>query len=462
MLRADRSLHQIAGDLREGRLTAQALMEEAAERHRATEGRLNAYKTWAGERARLHAQAADMLLGSGVDLGPLMGMPVSVKDLYGVPGLPVFAGTDTAFPESWTNPGPLVRRLQGQLGIVTGKTHTVEFAFGGLGVNAHWGSPVNPWSAPGEPRAPGGSSSGAGVSLGQGSALVALGTDTAGSVRIPASLTGQVALKTTHGRWSGEGIVPLSPSLDTPGILCRTVEDLAFAFAALDGSADKPAPPRSVDGLRIGVPRNFFWDEADASIVEITEAALRKLESKGARLVPLELPGCDEVIAVFQQGGLAASELHAFLNARFPERIARLDPVVRMRVAGADSVTAAEYLRRRAVLAENGQRSRQAFDHCDVLMTPTVPISPPLLSELQDAETYRRANMLVLRNTAIANLFGWCAMSLPAGLDANAMPVGLQLIGPPLYEPGLIAAGLATEAVLGRAADLLGQVPLSR
>lgn len=461
MLYADRSLRQIAGDLREGRLTAQALMEEATVRYRSTEARLNAYKTWAGERAMVHAGAADTLLASGVDLGPLMGIPVSVKDLFGVPGLPVFAGTDTAFPESWTRSGPLVQRLLGQLGVVTGKTHTVEFAFGGLGVNAHWGAPVNPWSAPGAPRASGGSSSGAGVSLAQGSALVALGTDTAGSVRIPASLTGQAALKNTHGRWSNQGIVPLSPSLDTPGILCRTVEDLAYAFVALDGESDEAIQACPLAGLRIGVPRNFFWDEVEPSIADVTETALRKLEAQGARLVPLELPGCDEVIAVFQLGGLGSPELRDFLNRNFPERIARLDPVVRMRVEGAEGVSATEYLRRRAVLAQNGLLARQALEQCDVLATPTVPISAPLLSELEDAESYRRANMMVLRNTAIANLFGWCAMSLPIGLDAQAMPVGLQLIGPPMQERDLLAAGLAVEAALGKATDVLGPLPLS-
>ncbi|MEP9374827.1 amidase [Mesorhizobium sp. KR1-2] len=461
MLYADRSLRQIAGDLREGHLTARALMEEATARYRSTEARLNAYKTWAGERAMVHAGAVDTLLASGVDLGPLMGIPVSVKDLFGVPGLPVFAGTDTAFPESWARSGPLVQRLLGQLGVVTGKTHTVEFAFGGLGVNAHWGAPVNPWSAPGAPRAPGGSSSGAGVSLAQGSALVALGTDTAGSVRIPASLTGQVALKNTHGRWSNQGIVPLSPSLDTPGILCRTVEDLAYAFAALDGESDESIQACPLAGLRIGVPQNFFWDEVEPSIADVTEIALRKLEAQGARLVPLELPGCDEVIAVFQLGGLGSLELRDFLNRNFPERIARLDPVVRMRVEGAESVSATEYLRRRAVLAQNGLLARQALEQCDVLATPTVAISAPLLSELEDTESYRRANMMVLRNTAIANLFGWCAMSLPIGLDAHAMPVGLQLIGPPMQERDLLAAGLAVEAALGKATDILGSLPLS-
>ena len=274
-------------------------------------------------------------------------LPVSVKDLYGVPNMPVFAGTDTAFADSWQTPGPLVQSVIAQLGIIMGKTHTVEFAFGGIGTNPHWGAPVNPWSSKGAPRASGGSSSGAGVSLAQGSALVALGTDTAGSVRIPAAFTGQCALKTTHGRWSTQGIVPLSPSLDTPGLLCRTVEDLAFAFAALDGEARGPIAPQDLSGLRIGVIENVVWDESDPAIAANTEAALATLERKGAIVSRVNLPGVDAVLDIFRQGGLAASELRSFMDANCPDRIARLDPMVRARVEGADQISSTEYLRRR-------------------------------------------------------------------------------------------------------------------
>ncbi|MDO5622943.1 MAG: amidase family protein [Paracoccus sp. (in: a-proteobacteria)] len=440
------SLSQIATELRQGALSSHDLVARAIATHDATEARLNAYKTWAGDRALAQAETADRLLADQVDLGPLMGIPVSVKDLYGVPGLPVFAGTDSELPSAWQRPGPVIARLLSQLGIVMGKTHTVEFAFGGLGVNAHWGTPVNPCSAPDAPRAPGGSSSGAGVSLAQGSALIAFGTDTAGSVRVPASLTGQVALKTTWGRWSLDGIVPLSPSLDTPGLLCRTVADLAYAFAALEG---QPVPsPRPVAGLRIGVPEHLFWDQADAAIIDTTRAALDRLAQAGAKLVPVTLPGCDAVLEVFAKGGLAAPELRAFLNQRFPERIARLDPVVRMRVEGAENLSATEYLRRRTILADAARAALGAFADCDVIATPTVAISPPLLSELADPAAYGPKNMLTLRNTAVVNLLGLCALTLPSGRDHNDMPVGLQLIAPPMAEPLLLSVGQGVETTL--------------
>jgi aspartyl-tRNA(Asn)/glutamyl-tRNA(Gln) amidotransferase subunit A len=453
------SLSKIANDLRDASVTAPVLAEVAIANYNATEADLNAYKHWAGPQMAQQADAVDLILKNGHDLGPLMGIPVSVKDLYGVPNMPVYAGTDTAFPTSWQEAGPVVRAVTGQLGMISGKTHTVEFAYGGMGTNAHWGAPVNPWSASGAPRASGGSSSGAGVSLAQGSALVALGTDTAGSVRVPAALTGQCALQTTRGRWSRDGIVPLSPSLDSPGILCRTVEDLAYAYGAIDQGKPLNAAVRPLTGLRIGVVQNTVWEACDDSIAETTRAALAKLEREGAVLVDITLPHLETALEIFGQGGLAAAELRSFMEMNFPERIARLDPMVRARVETADQLPAIEYLRRAAVLAQSAQEAARVFGQVDVLVTPTVAISAPLLAELADPAAYRRANMLTLRNTAFVNLFGWCALSLPSGLDHNGIPVGLQMIALPRQEEALLTMAMGVEVALGRAPELLGRPP---
>lgn len=452
------SLEHLAAQLRNGTRGAVELMVDATARYEETEGRLNAYRNWAGHRATVQAQAVDELLRTGVDLGPLMGIPVSVKDLYGVPGLPVYAGTDTAFPEDWQRPGPVVNRLLSQAAIVTGKTHTVEFAFGGLGTNPHCGTPLNPWSSQDAPRAPGGSSSGAGVSLAQGSALAALGTDTAGSVRIPASFTGQTALKVTHGRWSLDGIVPLSPSLDTPGILARSIADLSFLFTAMDGSARIAA--QDVSGLRLGVVENVVWDDIDPVVAANTEAALAALEGAGARVSRVHLHHAEDALDIFRRGGLAAPELRAFLDGNFPDRIARLDPAVMARVVAADDVTASEYLQRRAALERFGRLALEVFDTVDLLVTPTIATSAPLLADLEHPDAYRTANMLALRNTAIVNLLGWCATTLPTGLDGNGIPTGLQIIAPPRQEERLLAASLAVEEVLGAGPELLGPPPL--
>ncbi|WP_287364553.1 amidase [Thauera sp.] len=455
------SLAEYARRLRQREQTAAELIARCTQNFLGSEDRLNAYKTWDGARARQLADAVDALFAEGVDLGPLMGIPVSVKDLYGVPGLPVFAGSAERLPEAWQAAGPVVSSLQRQLGIVVGKTHTVEFAFGGLGVNAHWGTPSNPWSAT-EHRTPGGSSSGAGVSLVQGSALIALGTDTAGSVRVPASMTGQVGLKTTYGRWSLDGIVPLSSSLDTPGLLTRTVEDLAFAFSAIDANGQVVAgacAPRPLNGLRVGVPENFFWQDVEPSIGALIETTIDRLAQAGAQIVRLQLSHCDEAYEIFRQGGLAAPELAAYLNEHFPHKIDRLDPVVRARVQGADGISSVEYLRRKAVLKRCGAGAASVYDRVDVLLSPTVPITPPRLADIADGAAYGKANMMALRNTVISNLFGWCALTLPVGLDASRMPVGLQLMGPAMAEERLIGIALNIESLIGRGFEVLGRAP---
>ena len=202
-------------------MSSRALAEAAIERHEKYGGVLNAYRTFAAETALARASLADEAFAAGRDLGPLQGVPISVKELFGVEGMPVYAGTPRRLPPKWERAGPLVARIQAQLGVIMGKSHTVEFALGGLGTNRHYGSPYNPWD-PNNQRISGGSSSGAGVSLLEGSALVAIGSDTTGSIRMPASMTGTVGLMISHGRWSTEGVVPVSPILDAPGLITRT------------------------------------------------------------------------------------------------------------------------------------------------------------------------------------------------------------------------------------------------
>src|SRR5690625_388392 len=305
-------LPTIAQQLRTGDLSAQQLMEACNANYERSEAALNAYKTWDGARATEVAKTVDTLLKNKFDLGPLMGIPTSVKDLFGVPGLPTFAGSSAALPEEWSQAGRLVQAFIKQLSPITGKSHTVEFAFGGIGMNGHWGTPRNPWDREVH-RIPGGSSSGAGVSLCQGTAWLALGTDTAGSVRIPASFTGTTALKTTEGRWPKDHTVPLSSTLDTPGLLARTIEDLIFAFEAIESNLqNRPVRVPVVHGLtgvRIGVPENFFWEGVEDSIAAAIEQAIKKLEKAGAIMVPITIPNCDEAYAAFQAGGLGAPEI---------------------------------------------------------------------------------------------------------------------------------------------------------
>ncbi len=234
-----RSIADIASALRRGEFSATELMTAALDRHDQFGERLQAFKLFDSERALESARAADQVLARGHlqandgDAPPLTGIPMSVKDLYGVDGLPTFAGTPKQLPEKWSRDAWLVARLRAAGAITVGKTHMVEMAFGAVGINPHWATPWNPWDDETH-RIPGGSSSGAGVSLWEGSALIALGSDTGGSIRIPAAFTGTVGQRTTRGRWPTEGVVPLSHTLDTVGALTRTVEDSIYFFGCVD------------------------------------------------------------------------------------------------------------------------------------------------------------------------------------------------------------------------------------
>lgn len=449
--------------LRAGTLTATALAEAAIAAYQQRGQHDHAYLTWNGEQALAMAKAADAVLAQGGDAGALMGMAVSIKDIYAVTGLPTYAGSSQRLPKRWERPGPVVSTLLKQLPSVMGKTHTVEFAFGGLGTNAHWGAPRNPWDR-NQHRTPGGSSSGAGVSLVSGTASLAFGTDTAGSVRIPASMTGVAGLKTTAGRWSTEQIVPLSSTLDTPGLLARRVDDIAFAFDALDSSLSGrdehvPATPSLAD-LTFGVPETFFWDDCSPGIAETVRSAIKQLEAAGARIVTLELPGNDEAYELFKLGGVAAAELAAFLKTELSEMIDCLDPNVAARVKAADDMPAWEYVRRRTILDSLYQSAAARMADVDAVLTPTVAITPPTLASLQPEGAYPKANMHALRNTVIANFLGLCALTLPVGKDAVGMPVGLQVLAGPWQDAKLLAIGQAIENELGTGLEILGQPPV--
>jgi len=457
----DKSLRELAAALRSRETSALDLWQEARAAMEAGEPRLNAYKLRTDERAAEAARAADAAFRSGVDHGVLQGIPVSVKDLYGLPGAPVYAGSARELPAAWQAAGPMVQCLLDELAVITGKTHTVEFAFGALGINRHWPTPRNPWDAA-QHRAPGGSSSGAGVSLCEGAAIVALGSDTAGSVRVPASLTGNVGYKPTVDRWSTRGIVPLSRIFDTPGILARSVDDAFLAACEFDrhmfgdgtGALGGTEPAAR---LRIGVPEDHFWDECDAGIAEGVRTALAELERAGHRLVRVTFPEAAAAFGHFSAGGTSGAELLAFLQAELPEWIPILDPNVGTRMQVAAQITAVDFLRRKDALEKLASLALARFEGIDVMATPTAPISPPRLDEVPDWERYRVRNLKVVRNTGTANLLRLCALTMPVARDALGMPVGLQLMAAPGRDDRLFAAALAFERVLGTGSRRLGR-----
>jgi aspartyl-tRNA(Asn)/glutamyl-tRNA(Gln) amidotransferase subunit A len=473
----NRSLLDLVRGLRAGELRAVDFLREAAENLEATETRLGAYKTRTAALGESAANIADQAFRAGKDLGVLCGIPVAVKDIYGVPGIPIFAGSSRELPERFQKPGPIVQCLLDESAVIMGKTHTVEFAFGALGLNNQWPTPRNPWDAKAH-RAPGGSSSGAGVALCQRSAVISLGTDTSGSVRIPAALTGNVGYKSTIGRWSTEGIVPLSPYLDTAGILARTVEDAMVAAGEIDRAHGKLDPGPSSAGadarddtgahadarddmgrLRIGIPDELFWDDCDPGIAEGVREALAALERSGHRLVRISFPEAAQAFEIFRAGGTAGAELLAFLTRELPDWIGQLDPNVGTRMTAAAEISAAEWLGRKLALDALAGQARRIFEDVDVIATPTTAQTPPVLASIKSWDDYRPLNLKMARNTSIGNLLQLCALTMPVALDAAGMPVGLQVMAGNGRDRFLFAAGLAFEKVLGTGRERIGLPP---
>lgn len=461
----------VAADVRSGAATARSLVEDAVRRHEASS--LGAYIVFDAEGARRQAAAVDAAVARGEDPGPLAGITVSVKDLYGVEGLPIRAGTRRELPERWQREGFLVRSLRRLGAVIVGKTHTVELAFGGIGLNPNTGTPINPWD-PAQHRAPGGSSSGAGVSLWEGSALIALGSDTGGSIRIPAAATGVAGLRHTTGRWPTDGVVPLSTTFDTVGFLTRTVDDTRYIFRAIDslapgaGRPDGPAadPPGAhrdpLAGLRIGIPRSGLWQETQPDIAVVLMRALAELDNAGAHVVEVDAPELHEAGERYMAGGLLIPpERTESLERHLPGWTAILDPTVGKRLERAHEISAVEYialLRLRRRLSAS-LHARLDAERIDLLATPTLPITPPTLSSLEDLDVYRTVNRAMLLGTSPASMLDMCAVSLPAGLDECRMPVGLQLIGRTGADHALLDRAAAAESVLGTNMARMGVAP---
>jgi aspartyl-tRNA(Asn)/glutamyl-tRNA(Gln) amidotransferase subunit A len=459
------SIETIGAALRDGRLTAGEIAEWAIANHEAGDEAFHAYKTFDPARVRAEAKLADAALATHNDLGPLLGIPVSIKDLFGVAGYPTFAGCPRELPEEWRAEGTVVRALRHQLAVISGKSHTVQFAYGGLGANPHWGAPRNPWDAAAH-RSPGGSSSGAGVSLWEGSALLAIGSDTAGSVRIPASMTGTAGIRPTAGRWPTDGIVPLSPALDTAGVLARTVGDMAIGFAAIDRRAagDAAAWVRRLASadladFHIGVC-DWYFDDCDPGIAEGVKSALDELERAGLRISSVEVPQFEPATEIFHQGGLHAGDFTRFITNEMSAYRADLDPAVAIRIAKSETLPAAEHLQRVHQLAELSREAHRSFDGLHALVGPTLPLTPPVMAELTRPEDHLRDNLRVVRNTNTASLLGMCAVTMPVALDAAGMPVGLHIVASGSDEAGALSLALACERALGTARDRIGRPPM--
>ena len=432
---------EFADRLRAGAVTAEAATRAYLERIAVLDGKLQSFVHVAGDQALQQARAVDGLLAAGTDLGPLMGVPVAVKDLFSVRGMPApRCGSRLDVADLVEGEGEFVARVKRAGCVILGKTRMTEFAFGL--VNMTHPTPWNPCD-PDTHRLPGGSSSGSAVAMAAGLCAFSIGSDTGGSVRQPAALCGVFGHKMTAGVWPTDGVFPLSTTLDSIGYFSRSARDAALIFAVLSGV---PVPrPRSVRGLRLGRPVNHYFDDLGAEVDAAMKLALQRLEQSGAQVVPIEVPEAAEVANVFLP--IVGVELLATLGIeRFRQARELLDPIVWSRGERLLEYPAAEYLvrrRRHEALCRVAAGRMRGLDGWITPTTPDVALPVASLGTLEETAAWIARGT---HCTRAGNLFGQCGVSIP--LRGTTLPVGLQLMGAPGEDAALLSISQGVEAVL--------------
>lgn len=430
--------------LRDGSLSAVALTESVLARIDETEPSLNAYIEVTSGLARRQAAVADEALQAGRDLGPLHGIPIALKDLYDVEGVPTTGGSAHLSANIPTQDAFVVERMREGGAVLVGKLGLHEFAMGTTNINPHFGPVRNPW---GLDRVPGGSSGGSGASVAAGSCIASLGSDTGGSIRIPAALCGVAGLKPSTGRVSRRGVFPLSETLDHAGPLAKTVEDCALVLNVIAGhdpedhmSQDVPVSDhtaelgRGLKGLRIGVPRDAQWTGASDEVRAACEEALAVLEREGAQLEEIELP----LLASTERLLISRAESALVHREWLTEHPERFGADVRERLELGRNMTATEYV---AELQLRRALTREVLDvlaGVDLLVSPTTPITAPTI---EDGDR----NKLLGRFTRGYNYTGIPAISVPCGFDSQGLPIGLMLGARPFEEATMCRAAHAYE-----------------
>jgi len=396
------------------------------------------------EPARQAADAADERAARGARLGPLDGVIVSIKDLFDVAGEVTRAGSKVLAEEGKPAEAdaPVVQRLRAAGAVIVAKTNMTEFAFSGIGANPHFGTPGNPRD---RTRVPGGSSAGAAVAVADGMCEIAIGTDTGGSVRVPAALCGLVGFKPSRQRVPTAGAFPLSKTLDSVGPIAASVAACAKADAVMAGAEFAPLEPVGLGGLAFGLDEGLPVDGLDGTVAAAFTKAIARLEGAGVRINRQTLPLFDDMVAVNAKGGISPPEACALHRDRLARRAADIDPNVRARIERGCAVTPADY----AAMLRERTRLVAAMDArlagLDALLMPTAAIVAPTIAEVADPKIFAARNAAVLRNSSIVNFFDLCANSLPLPVPAGAMPVGLMLIARNGRDRDLLGIAAAVE-----------------
>jgi amidase/aspartyl-tRNA(Asn)/glutamyl-tRNA(Gln) amidotransferase subunit A len=445
-------LTALAQRIAQGRLSAPDALEGALERASRPANQRTFVRRF-DEAARAAAEGTATARRLGLPIPPLAGLAVSIKDLFDVAGQPTTAGSASmadALPAA--TDCPAVARLRAAGAALVGHTNLSEFAFSGVGINPHHGTPPNPVTAviDAQPRIPGGSSSGAAVSLATGAAWAALGSDTGGSIRIPAALQGLVGFKNTARLTPLAGAIPLSTSLDTVCALTVSVRDAVLVHEIL-AARHVSLRRRPLSALRLGVPTTILTDGLDADVAAAFEAALERLSAAGAQIERLALPELTEIGRINARGTLAAAESWAWHRARLATRESQYDPRVAFRIRAGEAMGAADYIDLRDARSEWIGRVERALSPFDAMLSPTVPIVAPPIEPLIDSdEKFFATNAALLRNPSVVNFLDGCALSLPCH-EPGRMPVGLMVWAGALADDAVLDASLAIEAVLGHA-----------
>ena len=442
-------ISELSSLLRHGDVSPVEITRECLRRMEKLDPALNAFITVMTESALAEARTAEAAIARGEWRGPLHGIPVALKDLIDTAGVRTTSASALHATRVPKEDATVVRRLRRAGAVILGKNNLHEFAYGGSSLISHFGDVHNPWDVG---RIAGGSSGGSAAAVTARMACAAIGTDTAGSIREPAALCGCVGLKPTYGRVSAQGVMPLSASLDHVGPLTATVADAAIVLQAIAGyDADDPASAdvpvtdyvgvlkEGAKNLRVGVPRNYFFDELDPEVASAMEHALRGIESLGAQMkeVQMESP-MDRTVQAAE-----SYSYHAESVAKNPE-LYQAETVRRLRTG--ENISAADYIRRRAELEHARRFSHDFFADVDLLVSPTMPMPAPAIADLRASpDNLRPAELRLLRNTRPFNVWGLPAISVPCGFTQSGLPIGMQIAGPHWREDLVLRLAYAYE-----------------
>lgn len=437
----------VVASLKSGTTSSEALTRDCLDRiaDPAGEG-ARVFTAVLADAALAAARASDARRARGELLGPLDGIPVSVKCLFDLTGLITHSGSRLlADGAPATTDAAAIARLRAAGAVILGHTNMTEFAYSGLGMNPHYGTPPNPAA---RDRVPGGSSSGAAVGVGDGMAVIGIGSDTGGSCRIPAAFCGLTGFKPTARRIPAAGAFPLSTTLDSFGSIAADVFGVALADAVMANEAEVSLPPvPTLAGMRFGALETYVLSGIAPEVARAYDAALERLRAAGATVESVTLPVIEEIPALNAQGGITGAEALAAHAGWLATREEEYDPRVAIRIRKAEAQAPGERDRLIAARERMAAEAAPVLARYDAILMPTVPLLAPVTADLlHDDDAYGAANLLALRNPTVANFLDACALSLP--LPVDGLPVGITLMGAPMTDRRLLSIGTAVEAKL--------------